>query len=59
MKAPMLPGERVNRVYWLPGTDLLLAVCHCTAERDFDDPVRLWDWLLAHPLDHRPTESPR
>ncbi|GAA1833472.1 hypothetical protein GCM10009772_08810 [Pseudonocardia alni subsp. carboxydivorans] len=34
------------------GTDLLRAVCHCGAERVFDDPVPLWDWLLGCPVDH-------
>ena len=49
MTAPA--GDRVVRVHWVPGADRLRAVCHCSAERDFDDPVELWEWLLAHP-DH-------
>jgi hypothetical protein len=48
----MLAGDRVYRVHWVLGTDRLRAVCHCAAEREFDDPVRLWEWLLAHPAGH-------
>ncbi|WP_181764822.1 hypothetical protein [Streptomyces albidus (ex Kaewkla and Franco 2022)] len=44
-----LPGEGVQRIHWIPGTDRLLAVCFCRTEREFEDPVELWDWLLAHP----------
>jgi hypothetical protein len=40
--------SRVLRVHWVPGTDWLLGECHCGAEHRSDDPVRLWDWLLAH-----------
>jgi hypothetical protein len=54
---PMLSGERVNRVHWVLDTDRLRAVCHCSAEREFDDPVRLWEWLLAHPTGHDTTDS--
>lgn len=49
---PMLSGARVHRIHWVPGTDRLRAVCHCSAEREFDDPVGLWEWLLAHPGGH-------
>jgi len=49
---PMLTGDRVFRIHWVPGTDRLRAVCHCAAEREFDEPVALWDWLLAHPEGH-------
>ena len=52
MTRPMLTGDRVYRIHWVLGTDRLRAVCHCSAEREFDDPVRLWDWLLAHPEGH-------
>ena len=51
---PMLSGKRVHRIHWVLGTDRLRAVCHCTAEREFDEPVELWDWLLAHPVGHDP-----
>jgi hypothetical protein len=44
-----LPGDGVYRIHWVPGTDRLLAVCFCGADREFEDPVVLWDWLLAHP----------
>lgn len=43
------PGDTVQRIHWVPGSDLLLAVCHCGEQREFDDPVALWDWLLGHP----------
>jgi hypothetical protein len=39
----------VNRITWLPGTDLLVGTCHCGAVAEADDPVRMWAWLLAHP----------
>ena len=48
----MVPADRVYRVLWVLGTDRLRAVCHCSAEREFDDPVELWEWLLAHPAGH-------
>ena len=47
----MLPGERVMRVGWLPGSDRLRGRCHCGVESESQDPVLLWEWLLAHP-DH-------
>ncbi|MFF1607728.1 hypothetical protein ACFVYA_08095 [Amycolatopsis sp. NPDC058278] len=52
MTRPMLTGDRVYRIHWVLGTDRLHAVCHCGAEREFEDPVQLWDWLLAHPEGH-------
>ncbi|MEU8639189.1 hypothetical protein AB0C38_43950 [Amycolatopsis sp. NPDC048633] len=52
MTRPMLTGDRVYRIHWVLGTDRLRAVCHCSAEREFDDPVPLWEWLLAHPEGH-------
>ena len=56
MTAPAggLTGDRVYRIHWLPGTDTLRGICHCGAERIAEEPVRLWEWLLAHPRDHRP-----
>ncbi|MDG4808787.1 hypothetical protein O7634_18745 [Micromonospora sp. WMMD1120] len=45
--------SRVYRIRWLPGTDTLRGTCHCGAERSADDPVELWEWLLAHPRGHR------
>jgi hypothetical protein len=50
---PALTGGDVYRIHWVLGTDRLLAVCHCGAEREFEDPVEVWDWLLAHPDGHR------
>jgi hypothetical protein len=52
----VLDGERVLRVDWLPGSDRLRGLCHCGAEAEADDPVAMWEWLLAHP-DH-PTGGP-
>lgn len=42
----------IYRVHWTPGTDRLLAVCHCGSCCEVDDPVAAWQWLLAHPEDH-------
>ena len=36
---------------WLPGSDRLRGRCHCGAETEAEDPVEMWEWLLAHP-DH-------
>jgi len=55
----MLPGGRVYRIHWVLGTDRLRAVCHCAAEREFDDPVGLWQWLLAHPAGHEQPQPNR
>lgn len=46
------PTAEVYRIDWLPGTDLLHGVCHCGAERSAEDPVELWEWMLAHPTGH-------
>ncbi|MEU8421517.1 hypothetical protein AB0C15_11635 [Micromonospora sp. NPDC048835] len=51
-------GERVYRIHWLPGTDTLRGICHCAAERLAEDPVELWEWLLAHPQGHQGTPAP-
>jgi hypothetical protein len=48
----MLTGDRVYRVHWRLGTDLLVGVCHCGAEHESEDPIELWEWLLAHPDGH-------
>ncbi|GAA4623365.1 hypothetical protein GCM10023196_019260 [Actinoallomurus vinaceus] len=47
-------SAQVYRVRWLPGTDTLLGICHCGAEHTAQEPIELWDWLLAHPAGHRP-----
>lgn len=39
----------VYRIDWLPGTDRLHGSCHCGAQIEAEDPVWLWEWLLAHP----------
>ena len=38
----------VYRIVWTPGSDRLAGTCHCGAEHTADDPVELWQWLLAH-----------
>ncbi|GAA5213580.1 hypothetical protein [Streptomyces thinghirensis] len=46
---------RTGEVYpidWLPGTDVLHGTCHCGAEHTAEDPVTMWDWMLAHPQGH-------
>ncbi|MCE3554356.1 hypothetical protein LWC33_23230 [Pseudonocardia sp. RS11V-5] len=55
---PVLGGDRVYRIHWVLGTDRLRAVCHCGSERIFEDPVELWEWLLAHPDGHEPAAVP-
>ncbi|WP_432144789.1 hypothetical protein [Streptomyces sp. bgisy084] len=55
----VLTGDDVYRIHWVLGTDRLLAVCHCGAEREFEEPVELWDWLLGHPANHRPGPAPK
>ncbi|MFI9583536.1 hypothetical protein ACIHCQ_17200 [Streptomyces sp. NPDC052236] len=45
------PTAEVYRIDWVPGTDTLHGICHCGAERSAQDPVELWEWMLAHP-DH-------
>jgi hypothetical protein len=42
----------VYRIHWLLGTDRLRGLCHCGAEHLSEDPIELWDWLLAHPDGH-------
>ncbi|MEW2506621.1 hypothetical protein AB0878_39830 [Amycolatopsis sp. NPDC047767] len=51
-RVAMLRGENVVRIHWKLGTDVLVGVCHCGAEHESEDPVELWDWLLAHPVGH-------
>lgn len=50
-QASTTEGGTVYRIVWEPGSDRLLGTCHCGAERTAEDPVQLWQWLLAHP-DH-------
>jgi hypothetical protein len=45
----VMAGDRVLRVNWLPGSDVLRGQCFCGASADGDDPVQMWEWLLAHP----------
>ncbi|HKT05413.1 MAG TPA: hypothetical protein VJT31_38335 [Rugosimonospora sp.] len=48
-------SREVYRVHWVLGTDVLVGECHCGARREAEDPVELWEWLLAHPVGHRPS----
>jgi hypothetical protein len=52
-----LRGDTVYRIHWKLGTDLQVGVCHCGAEHESEDPVELWEWLLAHPDGHRQPAS--
>ncbi|MET8040598.1 hypothetical protein ABZU25_06995 [Micromonospora sp. NPDC005215] len=54
-RAGVLTGNRVYRIHWVPGTDTLRGICHCGAERLAEEPVELWEWLLAHPQGHQAT----
>ncbi|GIJ07851.1 hypothetical protein ACFFMR_05545 [Micromonospora andamanensis] len=54
--AHMLTGDRIYRIHWMPGTDTLRGICHCGAERVAEEPVELWEWLLAHPYGHQSPE---
>ena len=49
--APAAGSGTVHRIVWAPGSDRLHGICHCGAEHVADDPVQMWQWLLAHP-DH-------
>jgi hypothetical protein len=49
----VLGGDHVYRVHWVLGADQLQGVCFCGAGREFEEPVELWEWLLAHPEGHR------
>ncbi|SCF22426.1 hypothetical protein [Micromonospora chokoriensis] len=51
-------GERLYRVRWLPGTDILRGSCHCGAERLAEEPIELWEWLLGHPRGHQAAAVP-
>ncbi|WP_298799003.1 hypothetical protein [uncultured Pseudonocardia sp.] len=47
------------RVVWLPGSDQLLGRCHCGAEHVAEEPVEVWEWLLAHPVGHGTADHPQ
>lgn len=46
-------GE-IYRIDWLPGTDILHGTCHCEREHTTQDPIEMWEWMLAHPQGHQP-----
>lgn len=52
--APSPAHREVYRIDWLPGTDLLHGTCHCGREHTSQDPVEMWEWMLAHPQGHEP-----
>jgi hypothetical protein len=49
-------GE-IYRIDWLPGTDTLHGTCHCGREHTSQDPIEMWEWMLAHPNGHAPRED--
>jgi hypothetical protein len=53
----MLTGDRVVRIEWLPGSDTLVGTCHCTARHEAQDPIAMWEWMLAHPEGHVPATA--
>jgi hypothetical protein len=46
------PTGEVYRIDWLPGTDTLHGTCHCGREHTSQDPIEMWEWMLAHPNGH-------
>ncbi|MFD4763565.1 hypothetical protein ACFWOJ_33380 [Streptomyces sp. NPDC058439] len=50
-------SDTVYRVDWLPGTDVLNGRCHCGAGHESQDPVAMWEWMLAHPDHPTPFEE--
>ena len=48
----MLTGRTVYRVVWKLNTDVLVGYCWCGAPHESEDPIELWEWLLAHPDRH-------
>ncbi|WP_328751826.1 hypothetical protein OHT57_40510 [Streptomyces sp. NBC_00285] len=51
-------GE-IYRIDWLPGTDTLHGTCHCGREHTSQDPIEMWEWMLAHPNGHSPQDNPQ
>ena len=52
MTVRMLHGPRVLRVEWMPGTDRLCGTCYCGTTHEEEDPISMWEWLLAHREGH-------
>lgn len=48
--------REIYRIAWLPGTDVLHGTCHCGREHRSQDPIEMWEWMLAHPQGHQPQE---
>jgi hypothetical protein len=54
-EAPISEAPReIYRIAWLPGTDVLHGTCHCGREHSSQDPIEMWEWMLAHPRGHEP-----
>jgi hypothetical protein len=51
------PTGEIYRIDWLPGTDILHGTCHCGREHTSQDPIEMWEWMLAHPQGHEPQET--
>ncbi|KUM70246.1 hypothetical protein [Streptomyces griseorubiginosus] len=51
------PTGEIYRIDWLPGTDTLHGTCHCGREHTAQDPIEMWEWMLAHPQGHEPPAS--
>jgi hypothetical protein len=53
-----IPRE-IYRIAWLPGTAVLHGTCHCGREHNSQDPIEMWEWMLAHPQGHelRPDQA--
>ncbi|MEV0093984.1 PDR/VanB family oxidoreductase [Streptomyces sp. NPDC050738] len=49
---PVPDRGNVYRIVWVPGTDRMLGTCWCGTGHESQDPVELWEWLLAHPDGH-------
>ncbi|MDX3047869.1 hypothetical protein PV378_15345, partial [Streptomyces scabiei] len=50
--SPAFGTGEVYRIDWLPGTDILHGTCHCGREHTSQDPIEMWEWMLAHPRAH-------
>ncbi len=54
----MLTGRSVYRIVWQLNTDVLVGYCWCGQSHEAQEPIALWDWLLAHPDTHPDCGSP-
>lgn len=50
---PVVPsGPNTFTITWVPGRDVMRAICFCGAELVGDDPLDLWLWVMGHPDGH-------